>query len=105
MSLRPRFEHLHPPHVNRFLSKLLSEHMVIWIHAGKSKYVASEPRSSNPLAADHQPHCRSRMTLTESQTCEAETAKEYKGEFRGFHHVEFWVGNAKQAATYFIARF
>lgn len=27
------------------------------------------------------------------------------GAFSGFHHVEFWVGNAKQAAGWFVARF
>mmetsp|Transcript_37604 Transcript_37604/g.60637 ORF Transcript_37604/g.60637 Transcript_37604/m.60637 type:complete len:448 (+) Transcript_37604:22-1365(+) len=25
-------------------------------------------------------------------------------EYQGFHHLEFWVGNAKQTATWFIAR-
>lgn len=25
--------------------------------------------------------------------------------YHGFHHVEFWVGNAKQSATYYITRF
>ena len=27
-----------------------------------------------------------------------------QGEYQGFHHLEFWVGNAKQTATWFIAR-
>ena len=27
-----------------------------------------------------------------------------EGEYEGFHHLEFWVGNAKQTATWFIAR-
>jgi 4-hydroxyphenylpyruvate dioxygenase-like putative hemolysin len=27
------------------------------------------------------------------------------GKFYGFDHIHFWVGNAKQAATYYIARF
>jgi len=27
------------------------------------------------------------------------------GQFFGFHHVKFWVGNAKQAADWYIARF
>lgn len=28
----------------------------------------------------------------------------HSGEYQGFHHLEFWVGNAKQTATWFIAR-
>ncbi len=27
-----------------------------------------------------------------------------QGQYQGFHHLEFWVGNAKQTATWFIAR-
>src|SRR5690242_1507975 len=27
------------------------------------------------------------------------------GHFSGFHHLTFWVGNAKQAATYYTTRF
>ena len=27
-----------------------------------------------------------------------------RGQYEGFHHLEFWVGNAKQTATWFIAR-
>jgi len=27
------------------------------------------------------------------------------GKFYGFDHIHFWVGNAKQAAAYYIARF
>jgi len=26
------------------------------------------------------------------------------GEYQGFHHLEFWVGNAKQTSTWFVAR-
>lgn len=32
-------------------------------------------------------------------------ATEFKGPFRGFHHMTFWVGNAKQAASFYITRF
>ena len=31
-------------------------------------------------------------------------AKPEKGRFLNFHHVEWWVGNAKQAASYYCAR-
>eukprot|EP00802_Teleaulax_amphioxeia_P015557 Tamp_15648.p1 GENE.Tamp_15648~~Tamp_15648.p1 ORF type:complete len:403 (-),score=97.04 Tamp_15648:318-1478(-) len=27
-----------------------------------------------------------------------------QGQYQGFHHLEFWVGNAKQTATWFVAR-
>ena len=30
--------------------------------------------------------------------------KPEKGRFLNFHHVEWWVGNAKQAASYYCAR-
>jgi 4-hydroxyphenylpyruvate dioxygenase len=25
-------------------------------------------------------------------------------DFDGFHHIEFWVGNAKQTASYYVTR-
>ena len=27
------------------------------------------------------------------------------GKYHGFDHIEFWVGNARQAASYYCARF
>lgn len=43
-------------------------------------------------------------TDTKAQTTHL-PASAVEGDFEGFHSVEFWVGNAKQAATYFCARF
>ena len=34
-----------------------------------------------------------------------QTTKVPAGKFLSFDHLNFWVGNAKQAATYYIARF
>lgn len=31
--------------------------------------------------------------------------KPEKGKFLSFDHIEWWVGNAKQAASYYCARF
>ena len=30
--------------------------------------------------------------------------KPERGKFLNFHHIEWWVGNAKQAASYYCAR-
>jgi len=42
--------------------------------------------------------------LPSAQAVENKPSTAQKGEYQGFHHLEFWVGNAKQTATWFIAR-
>ena len=38
-------------------------------------------------------------------TYEKPTERPTSGQFLGYDHLTFWVGNAKQAASYYITRF
>jgi catechol 2,3-dioxygenase-like lactoylglutathione lyase family enzyme len=45
-----------------------------------------------------------RAPLHQFQQANAAQSTTSLGDYQGFHHLEFWVGNAKQTATWFIAR-
>jgi 4-hydroxyphenylpyruvate dioxygenase len=41
---------------------------------------------------------------TRSETSQSSAITDHLSNFHGYHHVTWWVGNAKQAAAYYVAR-
>eukprot|EP00961_Rhodomonas_salina_P092708 1247706-Rhodomonas_salina.2 len=69
---------------------------------------STTPRTGSYFAGSSQQKAAQMLRMSSTDTKAQTThlpASAVEGDFEGFHSVEFWVGNAKQAATYFCARF